>query len=187
MQEMKLLLILSLFSFALSQQCVVGSNCPYNQGMCVADTCECLDGYKTFFYPALPPERQIYCNYKQISHFYPLILEFFLPGIGHIYVGKYWFGIIKLCLAIIFASSCYYIYEEIKVPGYIEALKRAILNKLFDGDDDKPRRGKDGITLLDIAQFLFNITFHPFWILWAFDLYMYFTKSYNDGNGIALI
>ena len=187
MLDMKLFLVLLLFSFALSQQCILGSNCPFNQGICVGGTCECLDGYKTFFNPALPPEQQIYCNYKQINHFYPLILEFFLPGIGHFYVGKYWFGIIKLCLAIIFASSCYYIYEEIKVPGYIEALKRAILNKLFDNDDDKLKSGKDGITLLDIAQFFFNITFHPFWILWAFDIYMYFTKTYNDGNGIPLV
>ena len=182
MKDFNLYLLLSLFSFALSQQCILGSNCPFNQGICVGNTCECLEGYKNFFNPALPQDQQIYCNYKQISHFYPLILEFFLPGIGHFYVGKYWFGIIKLCLAIIFASCSYYLYKEIRVANYILALKDTILNKIID----KGLQGGNNIDLKDIAQFLFNITFHPFWILWAFDLYMYYTKSYKDGNGVDL-
>ena len=182
MKKMDLYLLLSVFSLVFSQQCIVGSNCPYNQGICVGNTCECLDGYKNFFDPALPPEQQIYCNYQQISHFYPLILEFFLPGIGHFYVGKYWFGLIKLCLALTFVLSSFYLYKTIKVASYILALKKTVLNKIIPEDP----RGQKGINMNDIAQFLFNISFHPFWIFWAFDLYMYFTKSYKDGNGIAL-
>ena len=49
-------------------------------------------------------------------------------------------------------------------------------------------RSRDGsITSKDIAQALFNVTFHPFWIFWLFDIYMFFMKSYYDGNGIPLI
>ena len=185
MLEMRLLLIFLLFSFALSQQCILGSNCPYNQGTCVADTCECLEGYKTFFNPSLPQEQQIYCNYKQINHFYPLILECFLPGIGHFFVGKYWFGIIKLCLALTFIGCSIYIYKEVKIPKFAEAIKKTIINKILD--DDIVQSSRDGITTVQLAQYAFNITFYPFWIFWAFDLYMYFSKSYNDGNGIPLI
>ena len=182
MKEMYLYLLISLFSFVFSQQCIVGSNCPYNQGICVGNTCQCLDGYKNFFDPALPPEKQIYCNYQQISHYYPLILECFLPSIGHFYVGKYWFGLIKLCLVLIFVLSSLYLYKRIKVASYIIALRDTLLNKIIP----EILKNKSGITTEDLAQFLFNITFHPFWILWAFDLYMYYTKSYRDGNGIAL-
>ena len=183
MSPMKLILIISIFSSIFSQQCIFGKNCPFNQGICLGDTCECLDGYKTLYNPKLTVDQQIYCNYKQIHHLIPLILEFFLPGIGHFYVGKYWFGLIKLFLALVFISSCYYIHGEMKIPGYIEAFKQMILNKLFD--DDKVRGGSE-TRRMEIAQFCFNITFHPFWILWAFDLYMYFTKTYYDGNGVAL-
>ena len=40
MAEMKLLIILSLFSFILPQQCIPGTNCPLNQGVCVGTRCE---------------------------------------------------------------------------------------------------------------------------------------------------
>ena len=72
-----------------------------------------------------------------------------------------------------------------KIPGYIEAIGKTIMNKITEKEDGP--QGVGGIDMKDIAQLLFNITFHPFWILWLFDIYMFFMKSYNDGNGIALI
>ena len=186
MAEMKLLIILSLFAFILSQQnCIQGTNCPLNQGVCIADMCECLEGYRTFYNKALPVDQQIFCNYQQINHFIPLALEF-IPGIGlgHLYIGRYWQGIIKLCLAVIFLSCNFYLYKELQVPSYVEAIGKSIMNKIIP---DEIRSPNGGITLNDIAQALFNITFHPFWILWLFDIYMFFMKSYNDGNGIPLI
>ncbi len=180
MSQMKLILIISLFSSIFSQQCVLGQNCPFNQGVCVGATCECLEGYKTFYNPQLAPEQQTYCNYKQIHHLIPLTLEFFFPGIGHFYVGKYWFGLIKLILALVSFCSSYYLYGEMKVPNYIEALKKTILNTILE----TLSRGGDGNKFYDVVQFCFNVTFHPFWVFWAFDLYMYFTKTYFDGNGM---
>ena len=181
---MKIYLIISLFSLAISQQCIAGTNCPFNQGICVGGACQCLDGFKTFYDKSLTQEQQIFSNYKQINHFIPLVLEFF-PGIGlgHFYIGRYWLGVIKLCLAITFVSCSIYLYKELKVPSYVEAIGQTIINKILP---DIPRN--NGVfTPTEIAQFLFNISFHPFWIFWLFDIYMFFTKSYYDGNGIPLI
>ena len=182
---MKLFIILSLFSFILPQECIVGKNCPYNQGICVGASCECLDGYRTHFDPRLPPEFQIYCNYQQKNHLIALVLEMFLPSVGHFYVGHIWLGIIKLFLFVSAVGSSYYLYNEVQIPSYIEAVKKAIMNKIFP-EDGELKSGRGGISMEDVAQFLFNITFHPFWIFWAVDLYMFFTKTYYDGYGVAL-
>ena len=184
MSQIKLFLILSLFSFTFSQICIIGKNCPFNQGFCLSDTCECLDGYKTLYNPKLAVDQQIYCNYKQINHLIPLILELFFPGIGHFYVGKYWFGLIKLILALVFLGLCYYIYSEMKIPSYFETFRKMLLNKFID--DDILRCYNRNEIKFEIIHFCFKIDFYIFLIFWAFDLYMYFTKTYYDGNGIPL-
>ena len=184
MSKMNILIILSLFSFIFSQECILDKNCPFNQGFCMGATCECLDGYKTLFDPKFAQNEQIYCNYKQKHHLIALVLEMVLPGIGHFYVAHIWLGLIKLLLCLGAVGSSYYLFKEIKIPGYIEALKKTILNKILDSDEFKT--GKDGISLEEIAQILFNITFHPFWIFYAVDVYMFFTKTYYDGYGVSL-
>ena len=184
MSKIHILIILSLFSFILSQQCILGKNCPYNQGICAGNTCECLDGYKNFFDPKLSQAEQIFCNYKQKQHFIALVLELVLPSFGHFYVGKYWFGLLKLFLCVSAVSTSIYLYKEMKIPTYVEAIGKAILNKILERKDFT--ENKDGFSLRDIAQLLFNITFHPFWILYLIDIYMYFTKTYYDGNGMPL-
>ena len=77
MIEMKLLVFLSIFSFILPQQCILGTNCPLNQGVCVGTRCECLEGYRTFYDKTKPINQQVFCNYQQIDHYHPLILEVF--------------------------------------------------------------------------------------------------------------
>ena len=49
MFDIKLVFALSLLSFAFSQQCIQGTNCPLNQGICNGNTCECLEGFQTFY------------------------------------------------------------------------------------------------------------------------------------------
>ena len=183
MVEIKLYVFLTIFSFILTQQCAPGSNCPYNQGICVGNTCECLAGYKTLFNKDTPISKRINCNYKQINHFIPLILEFFLPGIGHFYVGKYWFGIIKLILAIASFYSVYYVFSEMRFPGFIYTFKKITTDTIYDG----VCFCKTGINSIDICQKIFNITFYPLELFWLFDIFMYFFKVYNDGNGIPLV
>ena len=186
MNLIKILNFLPLLSLVFSQECIIGKNCPNNQGICVGTSCECLDGYRTVLDPKLSQTEQIYCNYPQKHHMIALILELFLPSIGHFYVGKYWFGIIKLILGVTFVCSSYYRYvyiRQLRNKGYILILWETILNKypyeniLID---------IHGIDPLDIAQLLFNISFHPFWIFYVIDIYMYYTKTYYDGNGVPL-
>ena len=183
MAKMKIFIILPLFSFILSQGCIMGKNCPFNQGICTGGTCECLDGYHTFFDPKFAQTEQIYCNYKKKHHLIALVLELILPGIGHFYVAHYFLGLIKLLLCLSAVGSSYYLYQEVRIPDYIEALKKAILNKILDAD---LKSGRAGISLQEVAQGLFNITFHPFWIFYVVDVYMFFTNTYYDGNGVAL-
>ena len=124
----------------------------------------------------------VFCNYKQKHHIIALALEVFLPGFGHFYTAHYWLGLIKLALCLAFIWSSYYLYDAMRIPSYVEALKKTILNKILDTE---PRNTKV-ISLKDVAQLLFNITFHPFWIFWLVDIYLYFTKIYYDGNGVEL-
>ena len=107
----------------------------------------------------------------------------FLPSIGHFYTGHYLLGLIKLTLCLASIWSSYYIYREMRIPSYFEALKKTITNKICDGYFRCPRHG---ISRRDIAQQLFNVTFHPFWLFWLVDIYLYFSKIYYDGNGVEL-
>ena len=186
MSKMKLFLILPLFSFIFSQECILGKNCPYNQGICVGNSCQCLDGFRSFFDPKLPQTEQTYCNYQQKNHFIALVLELVLPGFGHFYTGKYWFGIGKLILCLSAVGTSIYLFKEMKIPSYIEAIGKTIMNKITEKKEEEGLQGTGGFTTQDAAQLLFNITFHPFWILWIVDIYMYFSKSYYDGNNIPL-
>ena len=183
MTKMKIFIIIPLFSFILSQECIMGKNCPFNQGLCNGGKCECFDGYRTYFDPKLALTEQIYCNYKQRHHLIALVLEAFIPSTGHFYTAHYYLGLIKLLLLLSAVGSSLYLYHEIRMPSYIETLKKAILNNILEGIFKSPR---GGISLKEIAQGLFNITFHPFWIFYAVDVYMYYTKTYYDGYGIAL-
>ena len=74
-----------------------------------------------------------------------------------------------------------------KIPDFITALKNTALNNHLDELLSRGVLLGELPAKFTIMQALFDITFYPFWAFWAFDLYMYFTKSYNDGNGIALI
>ena len=118
--HIKIILILSLFTFSLQQyQCVLGKNCPLNQGMCIGDFCKCLDGFYSLLDPNLFADQQIYCNYEQINVYIPLLLEMFLPSIGHFYAGKYWIGSLKLLLLIMHVSTSLILFGYIGVPKFV--------------------------------------------------------------------
>ena len=187
MIPIKLFLVLAIFGLVITQQaqqCIMGVNCPLNQGFCIDNQCQCLEGFKTYFDKSIPFENQVYCNYQQKSHFVPLVLECFLPGIGHFYVGKYLFGAIKLCICLAFLCSTFYIYKELKIPKFIIALKEQILpGGIFD---DFIKSGRPN-NLFKVARLVFNLSFYPFWLFWAGDLYLYFTNYYYDGYGMPLV
>ena len=182
---MKIFFLIPLFSLVISQQCMAGQNCPLNQGICTGETCQCLEGYKTVLDKALPLEKQTYCNYQQVNHYVPLVLEFCPAiGLGHFYAGKYIQGLIKLFLGITWLSAMIYLHKEFQIPDFVQTCIKTMTNKILG---EELKNTGDGFTKVEIAQNLFLFTFYPFWILYIADIYMYITKSYKDGNGIPLV
>ena len=115
---LKMLLLFSFLSFSF-EQCIVGGNCPLNQGTCAGDLCNCNSGFYSLLGPQLPPEKQIYCNYEQINVYIPLLLELFLPSMGHFYSGKYLMGIMKLSFLIIHIATSLMLFGFIGVPQFL--------------------------------------------------------------------
>ena len=98
-------------------------------------------------------------------------------------MGKYWFGIIKLILGVTFICSSLYLYKQYKYRSYIEAIWETIFNK----DHHEGLFCLHPINMTEmIARLLAPISFHPFWIFYVVDIYMYFTKTYYDGYGVPL-
>ena len=194
MSKYKIILFVILFSLVIDQQCVFGQNCPYNKGFCVDTKCECIEGFWSLMDKSLPPEQQIFCNYEQINLYIPLFLEFLFPSLGHFYVGKYFFGIIKLLLGVMGCAAGAYLYGSVQLPNFVIVLKNQFISdqNLFERQDLKDLRTPNKtITLNDdislgkkVIVVIFNIGFYPFWIFWAADLYFYFFKVYKDGNGV---
>lgn len=139
----KLLLYLSLIILSYEQTCVQGQNCPYNQGVCVQNYCSCNKGYHTLVDQSLPVDQQIFCNYKKISQYTPIILEIFLPSFGHFAVGKYWMGLLKLSLLATFLVSSYLLYDDIKMPSLMSALLEKIGIENFLGIGGEDEKGED--------------------------------------------
>ena len=152
------ILIFSLFNLSF-EQCVLGGNCPINQGECLNNACNCLSGFYTLLDPKLPPEQQTYCNYEQINVYAPVIFELFLPSFGHFYTGKYFLGIAKLILLFTYLTSSYYLYSKLKMPIYIryimEKFGPAILGliglKLAE-EEEEENKEEEGATLADVIK-----------------------------------
>ena len=123
--SLKILLFLSFFLFSYGQapQCILGKNCPFNQGVCATPNfCKCNEGFETLIDETALPGQQIYCNYEQMSQYMPIILEVFLPSMGHFVAGNVWLGTAKLFLVISFVLSSFSLYDEIRVPTLMKYL-----------------------------------------------------------------
>ena len=90
-------ILISVINF-ISNLCVPDQNCPTNSGVCRANICECLPGYKTLINDDYT--NHVFCNYKQYSKWYPFILELFFPSIGLFFIRRIFHGFIKLALFI---------------------------------------------------------------------------------------
>ena len=155
---LKILLFLSFFLFSYGQapQCILGKNCPFNQGICsTPNFCKCNEGFETLIDETLLPGQQVYCNYEQMSQYTPIILEIFLPSIGHFVVGNYWIGTAKFILLVTFILSSFSLYDELRVPSLMKYLyekfeiaKFLNIEEEEKGDDDKEDDNKEEKTLL---------------------------------------
>ena len=198
MSKYKFIIFSVLVSFVIDQQCTFGVNCPYNQGFCVDTKCECIEGYWSLMDKSLTPGQQIFCNYEQINVYVPLILELLLPGTGHFYVGKYWFALIKLILLLTTLFGGYYFDKDLPIPNFICVLKDQFLTEqnlfekkkasdLLKGGKREEKINEEANTTKDIFKKIYDKVFLIFWIVWAVDLFFYFTKVYKDGNGVPFV
>ena len=74
-------------------------NCPINRGTCSGENfCFCFEGYISTF------ETSTFCDYEQKDRAFYFLLELILSfGFGHLYVGRYIYGGIKLfCYSMLF-------------------------------------------------------------------------------------
>ena len=82
--------------------CVPGDNCPIGQGVCLNSECVCDYRYQTLY---SNETNQIYCNYRLINRYIPLILEFIFPSVGLLYMGRKIHGLFKLFCVFILALN----------------------------------------------------------------------------------
>lgn len=98
----------------LNSQCVMGKNCPPERGICKAGVCECFYNFWTLKNLNQLNSTQSYCNYQKTSKFLPLLLEFFIPSLGHFYSGRYVHGLIKLGLFLVPVIIMFYVFISSK-------------------------------------------------------------------------
>ena len=90
--------IIFLFNIdSIKSICIPGENCPIGQGVCINSECVWEYRYETLY---TNETNQIYCNYRLTNRFIPLILEFIVPSMGLLFLGRKIHGFIKLFLVL---------------------------------------------------------------------------------------
>jgi hypothetical protein len=121
--------------------CIPNQNCLKERGECIDNICVCYNEFWT-----LKPNKEnnlpnIFCNYEKRSRFLPLILEFFLPGIGHLVMKKYILGIIKIILWVTMTLFFYTDFQKQKNENIEESNKNIPQNeeqiKLVNDENNK--------------------------------------------------
>ena len=179
----KLLICLSLIILSYQQQCISGKNCPFEQGQCIADKCVCNTGYQTLLVQSTP-DQQIYCNYKQISQYTPIILEIFLPSVGHFTVGNYWLGLIKISLLLAYVISSYIGFGKLEPPElWLTLMKKIGIAGFLGISSNENVRGNASkiiIITFDISGILISLMYFA-------DLFCYKFGVYTDGYGFPFV
>ena len=134
-------IFLSLFSSLISTDCIKNQNCLEDRGECINNICECYDEYWTLEPTEENKLQNIFCNYSKRSRFLPLILEFFIPGLGHIFMKKYFLGIFKIFLIISLTILFYTGFNSYKSENEEGNENKVIQNeeqiKLINNDTNK--------------------------------------------------
>ena len=167
----KLITIISLiFLYKLNYvklTCIPNINCPKEAGQCITNNCICFDEYYSLNNKLNPKNDTMFCEYKRMSRFAPLILEFFLPTIGHLYAGK----------MNLFISKLFFIIFPL--IGYCCGLTNSQQNP-----DGTPKNISTFNWILLILLILSSIILPFFHII---DLICYSFVFYYDGNGVPFI
>ena len=184
----KFIIYLSLIILTYEQQCIFGQNCPVNQGLCVSDICVCSEGYQTLLAQNTPIDQQIYCNYKKISQYTPLVTEIFLPSLGHFIVGNYWLGVIKITLLLAYVISSYSLHKKVEIPHLLKVLIGKIGLAVFLGVPiQRGLRRRPESLKTKILKITFRISSTLFSLMYFVDLFFYKLGVYTDGNGVPFV
>ena len=161
--------------------CIAGQNCPIGKGTCIVNECKCNEGFYTLYDQTLPQgQQQMFCNYVQKSLYQPLILELFLPGVGHISVGHYYLGILKILLLVTYFSLTYYLYGKFELPKLF-----LYLFKKFGFSVLLPRGGSS--TLDKILDMVRELSGFILTLMYFADLFLYKMEVYTDGYGVPFV
>ena len=132
-------------------------------GQCITNNtvCQCNEGYIT----EETNKSNMKCTYKQKSQLAAFLFELFLPfGVGHLYVGRYLFGITKMIIVTSPLTICLFTFLGILVS-----------DKFLNG-------GNSSLVCIGVV-FLFSIVGLVWWVA---DLVLFGTNNYSDGNNVPL-
>ena len=146
--------------------CIPNQNCPNTHGLCKNNECICYNEFYSLNFQIYKNDT-IFCEYRKMSRFGPLILEFFLPTIGHLYAGKMNLFIAKVII-ILFPVICYCC---------------GLTN--IGQNPDGTQRNISNITWIFLIIFIVSIVILPFFHIC--DLVCYAFGIYYDGNGVPFI
>ena len=150
--------------------------------MCVSNKCVCNEGYHTLLDKSTPANLHIYCNYKKISQYTPIVTEIFLPSLGHFIVGNYWLGIFKLSLILAYLLSSYYLYGKVVLPP----LFRTLISQIGFHNEIRTRCIRYTPKIRRIIK-IFIISSTLASLMYFVDLFFYKFGIYTDGNGVPFV
>ena len=134
------IIFLSLLIPLISSNCIQNKNCLAERGECIENKCICYNEFWTLKPNSENKLQNIFCNYAKKSRFLPLVLEFFIPGLGHIYMKKYILGIFKIFLWVSITILFFAGYYNYKSENEEEKKNNAIQNeeqiKLINNDNN---------------------------------------------------
>ena len=159
-----------IFLYRLNQvklSCIKDKNCPKDNGTCKNNICICFEEFYSLKHKLHPKNDKIFCEYRKMSRFGPLILEFFLPTLGHFYAGK-----INLFIAKLF----FIIFPLI---GHCCGLTENRQNS------DGTAKSLSTCNWILLILLIISAVILPFFHI--IDLICYSFGFYRDGNGVPFI
>ena len=199
-------LIILLCVYSINSACIPGKNCLKGQGFCQKNKCICINYFWTLANIQSKKQPFVYCDYERLNRYKLLVLEFFVPSLGHFLAGKYYLAFLKLSLLIIPFLSCiigfcfYYksdsyqnsrgkkndITNEEEQP--LEINRQNSINSGNSGnlhEANKEEKPTEWFTYLPVIVTFICLTILI--IIHIIDMICYGFAYYNDGNGVPLI
>ena len=130
------IILLSVFKIFLFN-CIQNQNCLTERGECIDNQCVCYEEFWTLKSNNENKLPNMFCNYEKRSRFIPLILEFFLPGVGHIVMKKYILASIKIGLLLIIFIYFYIGFINHKSEKIEENNNRILPTNILKEDEQK--------------------------------------------------